>query len=237
MRIITQQGIKDYYDYLQGILGIDPLVVYDRRDCFVIDPSHDKFTGQKVNHNLLWDAFGKKPNMFDEPIKKVTKWSAKSLACKFLEGYENPRDKKVWYVQEGRIVHFAVVFGFYAYLIEVERYKIDEEKMFFEYRFLTKEKLKKRHSEAPVYIASCYNVGYYLTMDIGQYIGKEPRIVENPILAKTYIPKIVPAEEAWNNIYEYISSLNNKEIVDNRTDIQHAESHGFDKRTSFRNVK
>lgn len=38
MRIISKRGIKDYYDYLQGTYGIDPLVVYDRRECNVIDP-------------------------------------------------------------------------------------------------------------------------------------------------------------------------------------------------------
>lgn len=237
MRIISKQGIKDYYDYLQGILGIDPLVVYDRRECFVIDPSHDKFIGEKVNHYLLWDAFGKSKNIFDEPIKKITKWSSQSLACKFLDEYEDPREKKGWYIQEGRIVHFAVVIGFYAYFYEVERYTMDNGNMFFDHRFLTKEKLTKRHSDAPVYICSCDSYGFYLTKNVYQYIGKNPKIVENPILGNTYIPKDIPAEEAWNNIYEYISSLKDKEIVDNRTDIQHAESHGFDKKTSFRNVK
>ena len=34
-----------------------------------------------------------------------------------------------------------------------------------------------------------------------------------------------------------ISSLKDKDIVDNRTDVQKAESAGFDRKTSFRNVK
>lgn len=37
MRIITK--IKDYYDYLQGVYGIDDKVIYDRRDAIYIDPS------------------------------------------------------------------------------------------------------------------------------------------------------------------------------------------------------
>ena len=34
-----------------------------------------------------------------------------------------------------------------------------------------------------------------------------------------------------------ISSLKDKDIVDNRTDVQKAESAGFDRKTSYRNVK
>lgn len=38
-------------------------------------------------------------------------------------------------------------------------------------------------------------------------------------------------------IYTSISFLNDKEVIDTRTDIQKAESAGFDRRTSFRNIK
>lgn len=31
MKIITKNGQKDYYDYLSGIWGVDPLIIYDRR--------------------------------------------------------------------------------------------------------------------------------------------------------------------------------------------------------------
>ena len=39
MKIITRGKIKDFYDYLMGVLGQDELVVYDRRECFPIDPT------------------------------------------------------------------------------------------------------------------------------------------------------------------------------------------------------
>ena len=41
----------------------------------------------------------------------------------------------------------------------------------------------------------------------------------------------------WNNLYEYISSLRDKEFEDTRTNDQHIESHGFDKKISFRHRK
>lgn len=40
MKIISG-GKKDYYDYLQGIYGIDDLVVYDRRNSYVIKDGCD----------------------------------------------------------------------------------------------------------------------------------------------------------------------------------------------------
>jgi len=61
--------------------------------------------------------------------------------------------------------------------------------------------------------------------------------VENPILSGTFIPKVIPPSEIWSALYEYLSSLNDKPIIDSRSDIQKLESAGFDRKTSFRNVK
>ncbi len=61
--------------------------------------------------------------------------------------------------------------------------------------------------------------------------------ISNPILNGTPITSFIPAEEVYKCLYAYISSLNDVEIIDNRTDIQKAESAGFDSKTSFRNIK
>ena len=61
--------------------------------------------------------------------------------------------------------------------------------------------------------------------------------VENPILAGTFIPKMIPPTDIWHSLYEYISSLRDKPFTDTRTDTQKLESAGFDRKTSFRNVK
>ena len=63
-------------------------------------------------------------------------------------------------------------------------------------------------------------------------------IVANPILASLpAVVKFIPADTAWQEIYNFISSQYDKDIIDNRNDIQKLESAGFDKKTSFRNVK
>jgi hypothetical protein len=61
--------------------------------------------------------------------------------------------------------------------------------------------------------------------------------LENPLLKDTPMPSFVSAEEVWRNLYEYLSSLKDKEIFDGRTDEEHIESAGMDKKASFRNLK
>ena len=62
-------------------------------------------------------------------------------------------------------------------------------------------------------------------------------VISNPILAGTPITSFIAPEEVYNELYAYISSLNDVDVIDNRTDIQKAESAGFDRKTSFRNIK
>ena len=62
--------------------------------------------------------------------------------------------------------------------------------------------------------------------------------ISNPILRElAIVRRYIPAEFIWNSVYNYICKQKEKEIVDTRTDVQKAESYGFDKKTSFRNVK
>ena len=65
---------------------------------------------------------------------------------------------------------------------------------------------------------------------------ENPAILVNPIMAGTWIPSVIPAEEIWNNVTDYLLAIKEKPIIDNRTDIEHIESAGFDKKTSFRNM-
>ena len=51
------------------------------------------------------------------------------------------------------------------------------------------------------------------------------------------LTRMVPANDIWKWITDYLSKQKDKEIVDDRNDVQKLESVGFDKKTSFRNVK
>lgn len=54
------------------------------------------------------------------------------------------------------------------------------------------------------------------------------------IFCKTKIPSIVKAEDLYNAFDEYFSHLKDDIKVDNMSDIEKIESHGFNKKTSFR---
>ena len=67
-------------------------------------------------------------------------------------------------------------------------------------------------------------------------LGYEKRLLF-PRLSDLEVARIYPAEKIHQDIYNWISKRNEPVITDNRTDIQKLESAGFDKITSFRNIK
>lgn len=66
-----------------------------------------------------------------------------------------------------------------------------------------------------------------------------PILCYEDIILKDFniIKAMIPAEEIWQELYSFLSSKYDKGIIDNRTDIQKLESAGFDKKSSFRNIK
>lgn len=88
-----------------------------------------------------------------------------------------------------------------------------------------------KHNDCPIVLTISY------TTDARWYNRGDDITIENPILSSFGVfPKFIPANEIWENVYDFISHKNDKKIVDNRTDVEKLESHGFDKRTSFRNM-
>ena len=61
--------------------------------------------------------------------------------------------------------------------------------------------------------------------------------VKNPILVGLPLVGFLSAQEIWDGIYNYLLKMKEPVIVDSRTDEEKAESHGFDKKTSFRKDK
>lgn len=204
MKIISK--IKDYYDYLQGVYGIDEKVCYDRRDITNIDPSR----------------------YMDSTLEYWFKRDYKPLWCYRKE-------------QNGAIPSLiGLEVGYFRYVFSIFRGK-DYDK--FEYELKEKKKIAKtdRVSPTPINLYGMHHKHWYWDkMKEPEYVASLNRdgsgYYTNPILAKTFITGLIPAEEMWENLYEYITSLNEVEIIDNRSDVQKAESHGFDRKTSFRNM-
>lgn len=214
MKIICKRGEKDYYDYLQNYFGIDELVVYDRRKSYPID----------INNYYI--GYG-----LDNIFKKE-KDKTYDIKRRLVKGYGIKIP-----VMEGRFFYFVVESGFYHYFFKVERYLDDNDNLILEPQLIEKKKISKGQKISKCPLAICTDVVYTRYRGTITVSKKSKNIVENPILKNTYIPKFIDAKEMWNNLYEYISSLRDKEFEDTRTNDQHIESHGFDKKISFRHRK
>jgi len=214
MKIICKRGEKDYYDYLQNYLGIDELVVYDRRKSFPIDI------------NCFYIGYG-----LDDIFKKE-KDKTYDIKRRLVKRY----GIKVP-VMEGRFFYFVVESGYYHYFFNVERYLDDNDKVILKPQLIEKKKIGKEQRLSDCPLSICTDVQYARNRGTISVAKNSRNVVENPILKNTYIPKFIDAREMWNNLYEYISSLRDKEFEDTRTNDQHIESHGFDKKISFRHRK
>ena len=124
-------------------------------------------------------------------------------------------------------------------LIEVERYLDDSTNVCIDWRLVkTMEISKSQHlGKTPMTFFKAYNDYSSIRRGTLDIRVDEKDSGSNPILRGTPIPAIISPQDLYNDLSSYISSLNDKEFVDNRTDIQKAESAGFNRNTSFRNVK
>ncbi|MDE6643209.1 MAG: hypothetical protein K2K27_03830 [Muribaculaceae bacterium] len=218
MKILTPRNNKDYYDYLTGIYGIDEKVVFDRRQFTILSRlDHPIFSYQKSDK--------------DTPKIEVPIWMRK--------------DKRIP-EYKGKIFECLLEVGLKWFFFEVERY-LENDTVCLDWILVKTIEISKRQrvGSSPISFFSSYDsYGYYgwnigLTKDerYHKIEVKDDDTISNPILTGTTIPSMIPAEEIYNLLCAYISSLNEVEIVDTRTDIQKAESAGFDRKTSFRNIK
>lgn len=221
MKILSQRNHKDYYDYLTGIYGVDEKVVYDRRQSTllstlnipVISYCPIKQDAPKIAERS-WELVGKKH-----------KWVIKYVVT--------------------QIFHCMLEVGLKWYMFDVERYLDESKNVCIEWKNTKMVRIKKsqRLSIAPMTFFKSYgiryrgiwnrrNPGYNPTI-----IVEEKDAVINPILKDTPIASLIPPPDIYNELSDYLSSLNDVEIIDTRTDIQKAESAGFDRKTSFRNIQ
>lgn len=181
MKLIDKR--KDYYDYLQGVWGMDPKAVYYRMSKDVFKP-------------------GERPEFFSKRIPD-------GVHCY----------RGVIVLVCGRVVHE----------IEFENGK-DGIVMKRFYRGST----DRPAGLPPLYvkwnIARIEKIRGYLYRE-KEFEGSQA----NPFLL-SFPLTVVPAEEVFSGIQDYILSQYDVDVVDRRTDIQKLEAAGFDRRTSFRNV-
>lgn len=217
MKLISK-GKKDYYDYLTGVYGIDEDVVYDRSE------SHVFRNG--IYSDPEW--FDTSKRIDDIHLRPVKKYRQKKGA--FSRG-------EIVTVMEGRVSELILEVGYNRYRFEINRYLDDNDNVKIDVRLLETAITKNKFiDDVPVIITGIGNVSTYRQLANMELNHLRYNIYKNPIMMYTWIPKFIPADEMYNLIYNYLISIKDKKIEDNRTDVQKLESKGFDKKTSFRNM-
>lgn len=254
MRIIDNK--KDYYDWLVGKFGLDGHITYDRRNSTRLV--------NKTSSSMLYDKYpmgwghifctwknGRDPKD-ERNMPTGYDWDTPKSSFPHRKYKEFPGAYNV------KSNFFGLVIGSVAYVFLVHRVLQNENDK--EVKLIPKLMRKftfdrsRTKTTAPILVGelsySLFDIPfgirvrgkadeYYEALSKVGYIApdRDGKYQENPIMEGTWIPSLIPAEEVWNNITDYLLSIKEPPIIDNRTDVQHLESHGFDKKTSFRNVK
>ena len=258
MKIIDNK--KDYYDYLAGIYGIDTYITYDRRNSTRL---YNKSNQNQLDVQYPWWPVvfcpyknGVMPGeegtlaayyhkTWDEPKASLAYpgyYAVHVYNVGILIGF------KLYVVEVKRLLKDAsdTIVKLEAELLCVKDYDRREKhggikdiidpivigEVSYSGWYPWKYSLKDRDNNEDKF----RNVGF-TSSSYDRYKNKDvPDVLVNPIMAGTWIPSVIPAEEVWNNVTDYLLAIKEKPIVDNRTDEEHAESHGFDRKTSFRNM-
>ena len=214
MKILTPRNNKDYYDYLTGIYGMDEKVVYDRR----------QFTVLARLDSLLF-SYSRMEN--DAPKKEIRTWEWIGRRCKWVTKYV------------ARELHCMLEVGLKWYFFRVNRYLDGSNNVCLDWEVVKTKTIAKsqRLGEAPLTFFSAYAAYSFLRTEKLDIRVHKKDAIPNPILIGTPITSLIPPQEIYQDLSNYISSLNDIEIIDTRSDIQKAESAGFDRKTSFSNIK
>ena len=105
MRIINYK-VKDYYDYLSGIYGIDNDITFDRKEPFIIHSN-------EMNYNQNLDMLFFKQKMCHEPL--YYRCGKHIYSGKFNNKY-----------------CFVLEVGYKQYIFEVTRYLKNDDTLYFE---------------------------------------------------------------------------------------------------------
>lgn len=208
MKIISK--IKDYYDYLTSVYGIDEDIVYDRRECNILS-------------KMLCHYFNVEYNYYADKKKTQRKF------------YEKNTNGKYHFITKevGDFYYFCLEVGITHYIFQVERYKDENDKIQIIPSLLEVNTDCKKISDAPISLIPLQTRYGSIVFNKDLYSFEKHNEIINPILNETYLTSFINADDLYNNLYNYLMSQE-KEIIDKRDDIAKLESHGFDKKISFR---
>lgn len=205
MKIISK--FKDYYDYLQGVYGIDEKLILDRTK--FVNKSHYAENGVVrfficglVVEGLFRDGkfwYGKELEQFSQ--KQYHNWGNSG------NYYYVPANKAhpIYGGSDSKVLMSPMKFKDWMSIQQPVSYKNKTEVV------CPNDKLN-----CPIIVTTCYGDGYDL----------------NPILSEYQIRKVFSPQEIWFMLTEWLGR--EKQIKEMRTDKEKILSNGFDLKTSFR---
>ena len=213
--MLIKSNFKDYYDYLIGQYGIDEKVVYERI-CSTEDSDKKwiKSGIYKPQHTLEGTVYS-----FD-----IIAVCGIIYCCYYYRGKHYFGSDAIDYIPKKikRGIYESDI-DTYSDLLRSATNEQKENLSFSTVRSIhLKETNLNEKENCPVLILRQSYDGLYAD-------------VKNPKLSDFDFGKILSAEECYLQISNFLSR--EKPIVDNRTDIQKITGKGFDKKTSFRNIK
>lgn len=210
MKIISK--FKDYYDFLQGIYGIDEKLILDRTNFINKFPYGENavvrfFICGMVIEGLFRDGkfwYGKELEQFSD--KKHHFWG-KSGNYYFVKHDSN----KMYGGSDSRVLKSPMKFEDWISMQETIAYKNKTEPICPNDKY-----------NCPIIVSS------YFRNSCESNDGHEM----NPILSEYQFHKVYSAEQIWRMLTEWLGR--EKQIKEMRTDKEKILSNGFDLKTSFR---
>jgi hypothetical protein len=207
MKIISK--FKDYYDYLQGIYGIDEKLILDRTE-FYRTPKFPpnglvniyicgyEYEGVCLNGQYYWES----------DIEKI------ALKSKKRRYWIRGGDEKDYYTVDLKLSNQS--------LTQVLKKRVNS---------VVNDKLNY-----PILINVLGGeLGLTYKHRDYHYFEHHQEFSKFPILADYGFQRVLPAEDLWIQLSNWLSRT--KDIPNNQTNKEKILSAGFDLKTSFRNVK
>lgn len=220
MRIISK--IKEYYDYIVGQWGIDNDVIFDRRD-------------YKYSSNTVFQKY----NEDDIKHYSIRNYTYKNQILFVVEiGYV-----QYLFLNSKRGIEFIKKLESTYQIFDLQRKYYTGERLYeyYENKLWKDTVIHALNNETAtkLYLADSWCLMKFSNnlADISIYdLAHNSILKEDGLLISKEIIPFIPAEEAYNNIYNFLISKKDKQYQDNMTDIEKLQSKGFDKITSFRKM-
>jgi len=222
MKLLTKH--KDYYDYLQGIYGIDEKIIYDRRAKHLEKPSNFlsdnylEYTFAICNRLFILHYYKKKYYHTPEEILELNNILIKDNVVGILPESTKYNKKKVSTIEQATNY----------------------------YKRHNRETIVNKVTRQPilirVYCSGSFEFDTPITKIYNSYFGEynkhEDAKWNIPILSEYGMAAFYPAEEIYQDISQFLGWLvNNPEIPNKQTDTEKIVTHGFDLKESFRHRK